>query len=107
MKTSEFLEKAKSYIDSPEKWTQEELAKDAHGKPVNPYNESATCFCSLGALMKAQLPTADRVDIYYTSKKFLFEAMGSTPSRFNDTHTHEEVMDAWDRAIAEAKAEGN
>ena len=33
-------------------WTQGTLARDGNGDPVEPTSDAATCWCSLGALMR-------------------------------------------------------
>ena len=99
MKTSEFLRKAKSLIDTPDKWTQGEFATDRNGTPVDPDSAAAQCFCSLGALWRQDT-------IYWATSQrvHLLEAMGGNIAQFNDNHSHAEVMSAWDKAIAAAEA---
>jgi len=99
MKTSEFLRKAKSLIDTPDKWTQGTYAADRNGIPVIPDSAAAQCFCSLGALWRQ-----DTSSWATHQKGHLLEAMGGNIAKFNDTRTHAEVMAAWDLAIAAAEA---
>lgn len=100
MKVSELLIKAKTIIENPENWTQEHLARDHVGYPTDPNANCAVCFCSVGALRKAHIPWTDTS--YMDASRFLFTAMNGNVPEFNDTHTHAEVMHAWDKAIADA-----
>lgn len=101
MKTSEILIKAKSLIDSPEKWTQEVFARDAKKQQVEHKSPDAVCFCSLGAL--SLVAGKDSYD-FATARQYLRAAIGDQfIASFNDDHTHEEVMSAWDKAIQISK----
>lgn len=110
MKPSEVLISAKTLIDSPEKWTQEEYARDANGRGVLPV-EDAVCFCSIGAIIRTahdlSLNPMDR----YNAVDRLTQTVGDEPTdyqsmtiaEFNDNRSHAEVMRIWDKAIALAK----
>lgn len=107
MKTSEFLKRAKSLIDSPEKWTQGVCARNIDGKEVSVHSPSAVCFCSEGAIHAA----TNQFNIKQRANKYamLQSAVGSNLEVFeyNDSHTHAEVMLAWDKAISLAESEGD
>ena len=104
-KPSQMLRKAWALIDAPEKWTQSAFARDYNGTQVTILNEDATCFCSLGALIKSN----DGFD--EAAKEYLNRPTGGIVN-YNDTHTWPEVKAAWMKAIAlaaedEAKNETN
>lgn len=113
MKPSEILIKAKSLIDTPQKWTQGEYAKSEKGRRVQPTSPRATCFCSVGAVLRA---TGSKDEFFWMIDNeqreeaidILSEAMNvEHVPLFNDTHTHAEVMAAWDEAIKLAKEKEN
>lgn len=102
--TAEMLRAARALIDTPEKWTQRQFAKDAAGHTIDFVNPDAVCFCACGALRRLH-------GINGRVERVLADAM-SSPSgevaavrivNFNDTHTHAEVLAAFDRAIEEAE----
>lgn len=116
MSVSQTLEKAKSLIDAPEKWTQGAWARGAKGGRVTFYHSEAACFCAQGAIMKAAyyhqvdgpMPSINK------AKDALLSAINLNANEisiheWNDSlyRTHEEVMEAFDKAIALAKAEEN
>ena len=95
-KPSEMLRKAWALIDAPEKWTQGACARDSSGDSVTLTNASAACFCSLGALIKAN-GEFDR-----GLKEYLNRPTGGIVN-YNDTHTWGEVKAAWMKAISLAE----
>lgn len=108
MKTSEFLIKAKSLIADPENWTQEDYARDSKGDGCFWNEPQATCFCSIGALYKVGGLEKRTYQLPYNVKQscdLLKQQMEGYVPAFNDSHTHEQVMQAWDRAIAQAVAD--
>lgn len=108
MKTSDLMIEAKKLIDTSEKWTQGNFATDKYGMEVSYASEKATCFCSLGALRsvayKEWRSTCELKELD-EAKSFINTAIDNTSPNiwgiagFNDTSTHEEVMDVWDDAI--------
>lgn len=46
----------------PAKWTQGEFARDMNGKPIDPSNSLACCYCLLGALAISLDCDANEVD---------------------------------------------
>lgn len=100
MKTSEILIKAKSLIDTPDKWLTEEYA-DGEG-----------CFCSLGAIAFAEANTDNYSEVAFTKNwendrpaLLLNKAVNrndhceETFATYNDHSSHEQVMTAFDKAI--------
>lgn len=95
MKPSEQLRAGKALIATPETWTQGEWARNTQLHKVNVYSPKAVCWCSIGAALK--------VDISEDALHHLRIAAGELVWMFNDRHTHAEVMEMWDRAIALAE----
>jgi hypothetical protein len=98
MTPSEILTAARELISAPERWTQEAFARDAGGNSCSEKLERAVCFCSWGAFHRAGYSII--------AEHFLRSEMDGMPGRFNDTHTHAEVLAAFDRAIEAAKEAG-
>lgn len=91
------LRDARSYIEKPESWARN-VYRDLERR------------CALGALLKAQGNDWESgCDIHSMARtkeySLLKSVMGEWPGDFNDTHTHEEVLAAFDRAIAAAEIE--
>jgi len=89
------LSAAKYKIADEKNWTRGTYARDALGQPISPACSTAVCFCSVGAISSV----ADRHDVFNEALKALHAAMGRDAFAYNDTHTHEEVLAAFDRAI--------
>lgn len=101
MNTHEILIAAKALIDTPEKWIKGRYAANVAGKTIGPREDTASCFCSVGALYHL---CADSFDLHQAQGKL----EGVIPFgrdwgliAFNDASTHAEVMSAFDRAIEE------
>jgi len=96
MKTSEVLKQAKALINTPDKWCQGTL---------HFFGRS----CSVGALERVLIPNGFRKALNNAAAyNYLVIAFGSPNgllSTCNDTHTHAEVMTAFDIAIANAEAD--
>jgi hypothetical protein len=102
MDAVEILKAAKAKIENPANWTQGEFARDENGnKLMSGYSEGAVCFCSLGAI-EAVIGT----DFFDAEKAYMTidEVMGGSVANYNDNHTHEEVLSAFDKAIKLAEA---
>lgn len=105
------LKAAKALIDTPEKWTTHQYARDEEGNSVSfwAWDEvTPTCYCSIGAIAKvqggitkAEAGTAVRL---LDAAAFGPAANSCAIAYYNDSHTHEEVMAVWDKAIAKAEA---
>lgn len=102
MSVAQMLKDAKALIADPAHWTQGTPARDASGKPLsNEESPAAVCWCSIGAL--ARVANADPAPLYHlypVARHYLYKATaGASIINFNDTHTHAEVMELWDKAI--------
>lgn len=91
----EVLTKAQDLIRDPKNWTQGQYARQKYGAPVSPLHKGAVCFCSHGAMIKIQ-PEATNQRI--AARILLRNCMEFSIADFNDSHTHAEVMNAFDRA---------
>ena len=99
LSVKELLVEGKKIIADKEKWAQGYYAYDAQGDMRDPMDGDAVCFCSIGALWKANgsyegevIREAERVLSANSKKYFIVDQ--------NDEGTHEEVMAVWDKAIA-------
>lgn len=95
MNTKEILIAARALIDTPEKHTQGVSARNAVGNPVDPKEKQAVCFCPLGAIDRVCYNNHD----YFKAYTILRGVVGMV-SKFNDTHTHAEVLAMFDEAIS-------
>lgn len=108
MSTVEILQKARDLISDPKRWTQDAYARDDFGNETVSFGssavpESSICFCSIGAIASVAKSTITEAE---TGEAFkLIEAgISAELAVYNDTHTHAEVLAAFDRAIEKAKA---
>lgn len=99
MKASETLIRAKAVIKDPKNWTQGTFARNSLGEAAGAISSSAVCFCSLGALKRIEWSSSFHLQLR------LNEAACGSIVDYNDTHTHEQVMEVWDKAIAKAIAD--
>jgi hypothetical protein len=102
MSPLEDLKAARELISDPSRWTQGAAARNDAGNETNSTSPDATCFCSLGAITKVVGAPGERRRVV---KNLLREGLPEGHSYiavFNDTHTHEEVLAVFDRAIAHA-----
>ena len=95
----------KELISTPEKWTKGTEARDKNGN-ICSYSD-AVCFCTLGAfemvVNEQNITGIDRDTIFdyiaATIKKLGYHSI----TYFNDNHTHEDVMNLFDKAIELSK----
>lgn len=100
----EVLRAGRELISDPARWTQHQFAKDAAGDFVDPGSRYAVCWCSLGAFTRVN----PFISQNRAAKTLLANAMGlgwGCITKFNDNHAHDQVIAAWDRAIAMAEAQ--
>lgn len=97
MNTHEILKAARAKIERPECWTQDVFARDRSGDCVHVLSPNAVCWCSVGACKAVVV--AD-FNYFCAALDALADAMGTPEvADFNDTHTHAEVLGAFDKAI--------
>lgn len=108
-KISEVLIKARKLIEDPAHWTQRSFARDSYGNKLGPLSESATCFCSIGALHNVQPELWLTGETSIPAKDFLNDLCkdlhGIRVVNYNDSHTHKEVLALFDAAILKAQNE--
>ena len=101
--TAQILTEARALIDTPEKWTQGELARNSKGRVIDYESKNAVCYCAAGALKRS---AERRAKLLYTAESLLARVANvEFVWQFNDTHSHAEVMELFDRAISLAKLE--
>lgn len=101
----ELLQKARKIIEHPDNWARGEFARDLQGADISWESPEAVCFCSLGALKKADGKwTSDSGR--YAAGQLAVHMIGEI-SYFNDTRSHAEVLAAWDATIAKLQSEIN
>lgn len=61
--TTEIFNNMEALLLNPASWTQFELAKDAAGHVVSPFEQTASCFCTLGAKRRALGPEVPLRDV--------------------------------------------
>jgi len=102
--TAEILTTARSLISKPENWTQAAFARDKRGMMVHVYSDTATCFCSVGAvdrvIYELELnPTKRDTLLCNYFNPFLHTSL----THFNDFNPHNSVIELFDKAIAKAE----
>jgi hypothetical protein len=100
MKTLEILKSARKKIEKPENWTKHAFARDAEGGVLDEiWISFGACFCASGAIIAAG------GELHQEAYNRVNNHMGlDTLSTFNDSHSHAEVLEMFDRAIAELEA---
>lgn len=96
MTVKDVLIAARAKIADPANWTQRVSAREVNGHVVAHDDAMAVCWCALGALANVIW----RNDIYWAAESALSDAIGGSIHKFNDTHTHAEVLAKFDEAIA-------
>jgi hypothetical protein len=117
MTTLEMIKAARLRIAKPEAWTKFNLARTAiGGEAVMATSERATCWCSIGALNKEWNPIEARswdenpgwteYNESVAQMQATLRGMGFDGSlaRFNDSHSHDDVLEVFDKTIARLEA---
>lgn len=93
------LKAARELISDPARWTQFESARDEFGNPIPARDQKACSFCSVGAFSRVCMDFS--FEVRDAAEEAFYEAIGSSSiATFNDSHTHPEVLAAFDAAIA-------
>jgi hypothetical protein len=100
MTTLETLKAARKKITPRKSWIKKALAEDSRGADVDAWQPEACRWCSAGAL----LAVCGNWNWEYDAAVQALEYRMGVISRFNDTHTHKEVLAAFDEAIAKLEA---
>ena len=115
MEQKAVLVKARDLISEREHWIRDEIGRDAEGFAVEQGQlKNAICFCALGAYLRAVQVIQGDDTIVCPPEKF-YEEMSALVRHvrpelrgyhplvtFNDSHTHQEVLELFDAMIAEA-----
>lgn len=107
MNTLDVLVKARALIEKPENWTTGAYVRNAGGSELDTLlHEDAARYCASGAITRALYEGGD-FDIEYEDSvcDIVARAMeGDSIPAFNDSHTHAEVLAAFDKAIEAERA---
>lgn len=96
----EILTKAKDKIANPENWTKKRTARNKNGIGVSVTSSEAVCWCSVGAIEYVWMINGALLDEFRNCIDLLEKVIGGRGvGHFNDSHTHTEVMEAFDKAI--------
>ncbi len=107
MKNSDIILMAKAKIQDEKNWTKGVTARNIYGKAVGSSTPDAVCFCSMGAFLNMNRnPDPDTGRLAWGAFKYLQSAVFpyAVPD-FNDNRNHAEVLAAFDKAYALAKAD--
>lgn len=103
MKHAEFLKQVRERIEKAEAWTQHAPARNAEGAWCTTDSPEAVCWCTIGAFWLMSYRQKTESEYLYAAFIYLEEQMGNDVAKFNDNHTHAEVLAAIDRAIIVAE----
>lgn len=94
----EILTEAQELIRDPAHWTQDAYARNADMNAIDDIHSlTATCWCSVGAILKVAGLSSDVID--HPAFALIEDyADGLAITAFNDSHTHWDVMAAFDHA---------
>lgn len=79
------IARAAELIATPDRWTQEVLARDASGQPVSELSEDAVRFCAAGAVVRAEVELFQEGDPFGAAeslrRQIAFALLGRTFAR--------------------------
>lgn len=103
-RVKELLIAARAKIEKPENWTQGWFQRNALGDALFDDADGTACrWCALGAIAAVSNTPADSVTVqYFLTRALDMELYGAGVAFYNDTHTHEEVLALFDKAISNA-----
>ncbi len=103
MNVVEALTRARKRISKPENWTQGTFVRDSDGALLWDFESvEAVCWCASAAIA-VEVRWDQQEDVSAALLKAL--PLGETIVGFNDSHTHTEVLELFDRAIDLVKKE--
>lgn len=105
MNTVQILKDARALIADEKNWTQNVMGRTSEGQHVDVHSPEASCFCVMGALLKVTGGRSE--DEFWLARREFYrgELKVESIAHFNDTHSHGEVIDLFDRVIARAESE--
>lgn len=89
---------ARKMIEKPENWCQRRLCVRKRNRQMTPL-----AYCSLGAINQLYEEFDLSIEDFESMIKAIEAVVGAGIVKFNDTHTHSEVLAAFDRAIEQAR----
>jgi hypothetical protein len=101
MNALEVLKAARERIAVPERWTQGCAARTSSGEPRFTGDPDAARWCAIGSIFHDHPYLTAATDAYAA----VVDVVKGNLSEFNDSHTHSEVLAAFDRAIAKLESE--
>ena len=91
------LNRALRLIEKPESWCQDMQARDREGSPISPNSPKAVQWCAVGAIRRASTEAFRLTPILDISDHLLLQKLnnmcGGSLASYNDTHSHEEVLE--------------
>lgn len=97
METKQLLQAVRDLLSDKSHWTQYVSARDAKGKQVEAQSNKACAWCLIGAFRKLE-PDLDK---RWEARVYLMSHLDThSTGSFNDTHSHEEVLQLLDKALA-------
>lgn len=101
----EAIKRARARITPAHAWTQGYDAKNKFKQNVPFHSDKAVCWCAAGALA-AERPPNDGLDWALEAFLAVLKKRGECTylSIYNDTHTHEQILQLFDEVIHDAEA---
>jgi hypothetical protein len=105
MTTLQILTAARELLSDEARWTKKVFARSRSRRVLDAASSDAVCWCSLGAICRISL--GDDV-LRLGAEEILRSTVKMPIGQFNDdpATTHADVLDAFDRAIEKARADG-
>lgn len=106
---ADILLAARDLISDPEHWTQGTLCRDAHGERIKLTDPNVHSYCAIGAIHAYLRDVPQFHHKVVAVEDALRDALPEEEPgyrlvhRFNDEHTHAEVMELFDTAIRNVK----
>jgi hypothetical protein len=103
----QILRRARELISDPERWTTELAARDECNGSVAPWDESAVCWCAVGAMERAAHDLGVRVssNAYSAAMERLYAlSPHNSVVQVNDVEGHAAVLALFDKALSEKEA---
>ena len=105
----ETLLSARKLIANPARWTTKVCSRNTAGNRVQVFDANATCWCALGAVYYV---SQNDIPLYQSTLEFIEDKHKEELLEecqllleFNDSRTHEEVVEMFDKAIELARQE--
>lgn len=100
MTTLETLKAARKLIENENRWCFGEYARTIGERPIRPNSHKAYSFCAIGALCRVTKKSSIAVVAEPAYGALDSSIQDLSIHDFNDSHTHTEVLAAFDSAIA-------